>query len=307
MAKESQLLEKIQRLTNRLDELEKSENDATPSSSLAMVQLNNVKAKPDNYSDGSWNEWISHFKLCAEINKWDDTQHCQQLAVSLRGRAQRIFLTLREDGKLCFDDLEKALQSRIQPEQQRKIHKLTFNARRRKSGENIVDLATDLRQLAALAYQSKDASLIEEELVDQFIRALDTKELRVGVSQPDPNTLDEAVKLALRLESIHLTEKESETTNATKINMAEKQAETAGLNMAGAEDVDETAPKWAKKFFDRQAEVLEKMSQCIVDKSTPRQRKTNIQCFKCGKYGHIARECQSYPMNQGNANRAGTR
>ena len=49
MAKESQLLEKIQRLTNRLDELEKSENDATPSSSLAMVQLNNVKAKPDNY------------------------------------------------------------------------------------------------------------------------------------------------------------------------------------------------------------------------------------------------------------------
>ena len=131
MAKESQLLEKIQRLTNRLDELEKSENDATPSSSLAMVQLNNVKAKPDNYSDGSWNEWISHFKLCAEINKWDDTQHCQQLAVSLRGRAQRIFLTLREDGKLCFDDLEKALQSRIQPEQQRKIHKLTFSARRR--------------------------------------------------------------------------------------------------------------------------------------------------------------------------------
>ena len=158
------------------------------------------------------------------MNKWDDTQRCQQLAVSLRGRAQMI---LKEDEKLCFDDLEKALQSRIQPEQQKKIHKLTFNARRRKSGENIVDLATDLRQLAASAYQSKDASLIEE---DQFIRALDTKELRVGVSQPDPKTLDEAVKLALRLESIHLTEKESETANATKINMAEKQAETAGLN-----------------------------------------------------------------------------
>ena len=84
------------------------------------------------------------------MNKWDDTQRCQQLAVSLRGRAQMI---LKEDEKLCFDDLEKALQSRIQPEQQRKIHKLTFNARRRKSGENIVDLATDLRQLAALAYQ----------------------------------------------------------------------------------------------------------------------------------------------------------
>ena len=69
-----------------------------------------------------------------------------------------------------------------------------------------MDLATDLRQLAALAYQNTENSLVEEELVDQFIRALDTKELRVGVSQGDPKTLDEAVNIALRLESIHLAE-----------------------------------------------------------------------------------------------------
>ena len=86
----------------------------------------------------------------------------------------------------------KALQVKIQPEQQRKVHKLSFSARRRKNGEEIVDLATDLRQLAALAYQHTENSLVEE-LVDQSIRALDTKELGVGVSQNDPKTLDEAV------------------------------------------------------------------------------------------------------------------
>ncbi|CAB3989094.1 Retrovirus-related Pol poly from transposon, partial, partial [Paramuricea clavata] len=269
----AELLQEIERLTKRVEELEKTENDATPSSSLNLpvVQVNNQKAKPDNYSDGPWNEWISHFKLCAQINNWDDTQCCQQLAVSLRGRAQRIYLTLQDNEKTCFDDLVNALQSRIQPDQQRKIHKLTFNARKRKHGENIVDLATDLRQLAALAYQNKDKSLVEEELVEQFIRALDSKELRIGVSQSDPKSLDEAVKLALRLESIHLAEMKNN--NTAKIKMAgderdtagfdmagaRDKRDTAGLNMAGAKEEDQSTPRWAKKYFDQQAELMDKM------------------------------------------------
>ena len=85
------------------------------------------------------------------------------------------------------------------------------------SAEGIVDLATNLRQLAALAYQNTENSRVEEEIVEQFIRALDTKELRVSMSKSDPKTLDEAVIVALRLESIHLAENQ----NNAKINMAE--------------------------------------------------------------------------------------
>jgi chorismate mutase len=196
-----------------------------------VVHVNNQKAKPDNYSDGPWNEWISHFKLCAQINNWDDIHCCQQLAVSLRGRAQRIYLTLQDNEKTCFDDLVNALQSRIQPDQQ-------IQARKRKHGENIVDLATDLRQLAS-AYQNKDKSLVEEELVEQFIRALDSKELRIRASQSNPKSLDEAVKLALRLESIHLAEMKNN--NTAKINMAGDERDTAGFNTAGARDKRDTA------------------------------------------------------------------
>ena len=78
--------------------------------------------------------------------------------------------------------------------------------------EWIVDLATNLRQLAALAYQNTENSRVEEAIVEQFIRALDTKELRVTMK-----TLDEAVNVALRLESIHL----AVIQNNAKINMAE--------------------------------------------------------------------------------------
>ena len=111
----------------------------------------------------------------------------------------------------------KTLQAKIQPEQHGKVHKLSFSARRRKNGEAIVDLPTDLRQLAALAHQNTENSLVKEEIVEQFIPALDTKEFSVGVSQSDPQTLDEAVNVALRLKSIHLAENQ----NNAKINMVE--------------------------------------------------------------------------------------
>ena len=186
MAEQQELRLEVQRLTKLVEEMQKPDDETTPSTattSFAMIQPNNSKAKPDNYSEGPWGEWISHFKLCAEINNWNDAQCCQQLAVSLRGRAQRIYLSLHDSEKSTFDLMVKALQAKIQPEQQRKVHKLSFSARRRKNGEEIVDLATDLRQLAALAYQNTENSLVEEELVDQFIRALDTKELRDNVLQ----------------------------------------------------------------------------------------------------------------------------
>ena len=53
--------------------------------------------------------------------------------------------------------------------------------------EGIVDLATNLRQPAALAYQNTEQF---KHIVEQFIRALDTKELRVSMNQSDPKTLD---------------------------------------------------------------------------------------------------------------------
>lgn len=304
MTDEVEIREEIVRLTRRLEELERSESETTTTTtpSLTVVETNNSKAKPDNYSDGPWPEWINHFKLCADINKWNDTQRCQQLAVALRGRAQRIYFSLNDEEKASFEELEKALQSRLQPEQQRKIHKLTFNSRRRLKGETIIDLATNLRQLAVLAYSEKDSRFVEEEMVDQFIKALDTRELRVGVSQADPKTLDDAVKLALKLESIHLTETQQ---NPSKINMASP--DTADSCMAGSSFKDaDSAPKWAQKFLENQTALLGKMTEYLENKPTGNKRNRRIECYNCGKPGHIARNCWNHDRNQGNANRAGS-
>ena len=155
--------------------------------------------------------------MCADINKWDDKQRCQQLALALRGRAQRIFFTLADEEKADFRTLQAALRSQLQPDEQRRIRKLNFNSRRRVKGENIVDLAASLRQLALLANGERDSEFVEEEMIDQFTKALDIRDLRVGVSQADPKTLDEAVKIALKLESIHLVEIQQNLTKMVNV------------------------------------------------------------------------------------------
>jgi hypothetical protein len=297
MSNEAELREEIVKLTEKLREYEaRSESEpATTATSVTVVESNNVKAKPENYADGSWDEWINHFNLCADVNRWDETQRCQQLAVALRGRAQRIYFTLSREEKADFAGLQAALRSRLQPEEQRRIHKLNFNTRRRSKGENIVDFAASLRQLAQLAYGERDSGFVEEEMIDQFIKALDTRELRVGVSQADAKTLDEAVKIAIKLESIHLAEVQE---NSTKVNMARN---TADGSLAGAKGEDaDSAPRWARELMESQTQFMKKMVDCFE-----RKEKKVITCYSCGKPGHIARNCSNTNPNQGNANRAG--
>ena len=86
MEEQQQLRLEVQRRTKLVEETQKPDEETKPltaKTSFVMIQPNNSKAKTDNYSDGPWGEWISHFKLCAEINYWNDAQCCQQLVVSL--------------------------------------------------------------------------------------------------------------------------------------------------------------------------------------------------------------------------------
>ena len=157
--------------------------------------------------------------------------------------------------------------------------------------EGIVDLATDLRQLAALAYQNSENSRVEEEIVEQLICALGTKELRVGMSKSEPKIWDEAVNVALRWESIHLAKNQ----NNAKINMA-KMVGNHGNETAGVKT--RQAPKrkisqcqaWAKMYFHQQVRLLERINSLVMDNSKPKKKKTNVQCYECSKYGHYARE-----------------
>ena len=65
-----------------------------------------------------------------------------------------------------------------------------------------------------------------------------------------------------------------------------------GNETAGAKTEDEPIPAWAKIYFHQQVRLLERMNSLVMDNSKPKQKKANVQCYKCGKYSHYARECR---------------
>ena len=81
----------------------------------------------------------------------------------------------------------------------------------------------------------------------------------------------------------------------------DNERETADVNTAGAKTENEPIPAWAKIYFDQQVRLLERMNSLVMDNFKPKQKKANVQCYKCGKYGNYARECRLSAPSQGNA------
>ena len=237
---------RLKRTCDKKDRLEEMPADESPQSAVSFV----VKA-PRGKADVDFDDWLSHFELCVDVKNWSTKQRCRMeqsllrvdtgrgighvwLAVSLRGNAQRVFLGLSPSDRSPYETLVLALRRRLQPKQQRAVHKLTFLSRKRGKGESLVNLANDLRHLATRAFAGRDEKSLEEELVDQFVNALQSRELRLGVSQSIPTTLDDAVCQALRLEALFAVENTRHAT-AMAANDTSASGAAAAVCTAGSE------------------------------------------------------------------------
>ncbi|MCG8046215.1 MAG: hypothetical protein JAY66_11110, partial [Candidatus Thiodiazotropha taylori] len=121
--------------------------------------------------------------------------------------------------KYDYDRLVAALTNRFEPENQCDIYKAQIKQRMRKKDEPLTELAQDITRLTRMAYPSAVQDLRDTLAKDCFVEALNDAELEMFVCQKEPETLEEAVRVALKYEAFSHSRRKRLMTSKSSVRM----------------------------------------------------------------------------------------
>ena len=114
-----------------------------------------------------------------------------------------------------FDQACAALEKIYVGASSREALKAQLACRRRKPGESIPELGIDIPKLMCLVYPGAWQSTTEELGMNAFFTALDDVELQTQCRMANPNSLQEAIQAAQRIESCRLAASGASGTSKT--------------------------------------------------------------------------------------------
>ena len=88
----------------------------------------------------------------------------------------------------------------------------------------------------------------------------------MGVSQASPTSLEEGLTTALRLESLLIVEKRQRSQEVNMADLVDLEKSTAEVNTVGA---DTNPPTWAKRYFEQQTRLMEKLVETTSATGVP--------------------------------------
>ncbi|MCG7879552.1 MAG: hypothetical protein N0C90_24955, partial [Candidatus Thiodiazotropha endolucinida] len=167
------------------------------------------KMKPHNFSgESDFDEFLSQFEITCEINGWQYREKSLYLANCLTGEARSLLSELDHDGRRDYTILVDKLANRFGSVNRSEIFRTQLKSRLRNKGESIPELAQAVKKLVRQAYPGVNKDVIETLSLDNFIDALTDSDLRLRVRELGPKSLADAERIALRLESHKIADKQ---------------------------------------------------------------------------------------------------
>ena len=109
----------------------------------------------------SWLEYETYVDEYARALRWSDRKKAQYLCLSLRGSALGILLSLQPEQREDYKEVKSALRQHFCPAEKVFVYQAELQARRHQPGEDLAELARDIRTKARLAYPEADAQTLE--------------------------------------------------------------------------------------------------------------------------------------------------
>ncbi|KAL6459687.1 hypothetical protein MHYP_G00314460 [Metynnis hypsauchen] len=154
--------------------------------------------------DGSadWAAFEAQLEIVAGRAGWTDAETAANLCLALQGDALRVLIELPAECRCELPALTRALRTRYSRQPSEAAAKMLVADRRRRQGETLVVLASEMALLTHQAYPAFPRAAQRRLALDHFLRALEPGELRKHVRLADPQTLESAVDVAERSELI---------------------------------------------------------------------------------------------------------
>ena len=250
-----------------------------------------------------WDSWISHFEDCAVINGWSDERKAQFLAIRMRGTALLQLQGLATGVRENYTTLKGALRQKFVPKERIELHKAEFRARHRERDEKLPDLASSLRRLVSRAYPEAVLDLQDSLAKDQFIDALEDREIRMKLRESGPKTLDEAVSRALQIEAMY--EAESRRGKGRSVRVVQESSKSENSELLELIKQNTAAMNQMVNFVQQQQQQQPssepKRNGRGLGPNAGRARDLRFRlCFKCHKKGHFMADCKQTSAGSGN-------
>ena len=244
--------------------------------------------QPDRL-DGSvcWQDYITHFEICAEINEWSDVQRATHLAVSLQGPALELLCDMPREMRHSYIQLTQHLSAWFGSQGKTDLFRTQLKSRVRRFCESLPELSQAITRLVLRAYPQATVELREIMAMDYFIDALQDGDIRLRLKQGKPTSVTEAVNMAIELEAFQLAEKNR------------MMSRVKGYVRMSKVDDGYQALKDKLACLERQLNKIstEKKDGKVVTKlqrqSTRRRRRKSVRCWRCNEMGHYLSECQA--------------
>ena len=237
-------------------------------------KLANKKIKDPKSFDGvkiEWSDYFKHFEAVASWNEWSAEQKAKQLVMSFEGEAIKLLGELSDEILGNYKLLIQEMNRRYDPTERAQAWKIEFRNRMRRPNEPITQFAQNLNRLALKAFPNMPTNAQQQWVLDQFTMGIGNIELQRHVQFGHPNSLNEAISLAIEFEAFEAGRRIDKPINREP------------------------------ELYTVTAEITQNSQQ--NDNSTQRNvndanNSSSVTCFYCKKPGHMVRECPKLKYKQ---------
>ena len=238
--------------------------------------------KPRYTGKADWEAFHAQFELLADAAGWSVKVKALQLAMCLADDTLSCLLLLSPEDRGDYVALVGALRRRFGLFVKPGLMRSELCNRRRKPGETLRALTNDIESLSRRAYAHMPPAVQSELARDQFLQALSPTELRMQTQLAHPQTLQEALEMAIERELVWAGAIDGHPAPQPMVRSARERSE------------DSQKPAWV----DELTELVRAVSM-QADRRPPSRREQRV-CWGCGQPGHLVRECPTTVRAQGN-------